>query len=267
MQEIIRRNKLNSLNGSEWLSFTKSWFIHKSTPQKSKIIHPASFPDELAADFINFFTKPNDWIVDPFAGIGSTLVAAKKLGRNSIGIELYSDYVKYAETRIETQSGNSQNTIFHGDCRNVLPGLREGWKNKINFCITSPPYWCQLDQNNKRQNERKKNGLMTTYGDDIRDLGKITDYNQFLDEQEKIFFQLDELMKFNSYIVVITNNCYQDGRVFPLAFDTFKSLSKIWTPKDERIWCQDDKKLYPFGIFSTYVGNRAHHYCLIFKKE
>lgn len=269
MQEVIRKNKLNSMSGREWIIFTKSWFIQKSTNKKSKMIHPASYPDELAADFINFFSKPNDWVLDPFAGIGSTLVAAKGLERNSLGIELYPEYVKYAEKRIATQPGNTISTLFHGDCRTILPGLYEGWKNKIDFCITSPPYWCQLIHNNRnrRHNERKQKGLRTEYGNDERDLGKISEYNRFLREQEQIFYQINELMKFGSYIVVITNNCYQNGRVYPLAFDTFRSLSKIWTPKDEKIWCQDDKKLLPFGIFSTYVGNRSHHYCLIFKKE
>jgi len=268
MQESIRRNKLNMMNGQEWLLFTKSWFVHKSSAKKTKNIHPASYPDELAEEFINFFTKPFDWVIDPFAGIGSTLSASKRLNRNSIGIELYSDYINYAEKKIQNQLGKGISTLVHGDCRDIIPKLTEEWENKIDFCITSPPYWCQLAlQNNKRQKERRIMGLMTEYGEDNRDLGNISDYNRFLDEQENIFFQLDKLMKLGSYIVVITNNCYKDGKLYPLAFDTFRSLSKFWTPKDEKIWCQDDKKLFPFGIFSTYVGNRAHHYCLIFKKE
>jgi DNA modification methylase len=268
MQEVIRRNKLNTMNGQEWLLFTKSWFIHKSSAKKTKIIHPACYPDKLAEDFINFFTKPNDWVIDPFAGIGSTLMASKRLNRNSIGIELYSYYVKYAENEISNQFGKGQNYLFNGDSREVITKLNEDWENKIDFCITSPPYWCQLvSNNNKRNKERKQLGLKTEYGEDSKDLGNISDYNQFLIEQENIFSNLDKLMKLGSYIVIITNNCYKDGKLYPLAFDTFRSLSKIWTPKDEKIWCQDDKKLFPFGIFSTYIGNRSHHYCLIFRKE
>ena len=266
-QQQVKVNNLNTLNGKEWLLFTKSWFIHKSSLKKSKDIHPACYPDELAEQFIKFFTKPNDCVLDPFAGIGSSMVAAKKLGRNSIGIELYRDYIDFAEKRIIQQPGESVNILHHGDCRDILSELEKNCANMVDFCITSPPYWCQLSQNSERQDIRKSQGLKTEYGEDDKDIGKISEYDKFLEEQEKIFIQVDKLLKKRSYIVVITNNCYKDGRLYPLAFDTFKSLSNIWTPKDEKIWCQDDKKLFPFGMFSSYVGNRSHHYCLIFRKE
>jgi len=267
MSSQVKINRLNTLESSEWLRFTKTWFIHKSSRKIPKDIHPASFPDELAEKFINFFTKSGNCVLDPFAGIGSTMVAAKKLNRDSIGIELYRDYIDFAEKRINEKTGDSVNIIHHGDCREVLQELQVNCANSIDFCITSPPYWCQLSQNSERQNTRKSQGLKTEYGNDDKDIGNISDYNEFLEEQEKIFFQVDKLMKNRAYIVVITNNCYKNGRLYPLAFDTFNSLSKIWTPKDEKIWCQDDKKLFPFGMFSSYVGNRSHHYCLIFRKE
>lgn len=267
MPSQISLNRLNTLESSEWLKFTKTWFIHKSSRKVSKDMHPASFPDELAEKFINFFTNPGDCVLDPFAGIGSTMVAAKKLNRDSIGIELYRDYINFAEKRINEKKGDSVNVIHHGDSRQVLSELQSTCANSIDFCITSPPYWCQLSQNSERQNIRKEQGLKTEYGDDEKDIGKISDYDEFIEEQGKIFSLVDKLMKKRAYIVVITNNCYKDGRLYPLAFDTFNSLSKIWTPKDEKIWCQDDKKLFPFGMFSSYVGNRSHHYCLIFRKE
>jgi len=259
--------RLNLMENSEWLRFTKTWFIHKSSRKISKDIHPASFPDELAEEFINFFTRPGDCVLDPFAGVGSTMVAAKKLNRDSMGIELYNDYIEYAEKRISEKPGSSVNIIHQGDSRVVLDDLQDSCANRIDFCITSPPYWCQLSQNSERQDIRKTQGLKTDYGDSDKDIGKITDYDEFIEEQGKIFSKVDKLMKKRAYIVVITNNCYKNGRLYPLAFDTFNTLSKIWTPKDEKIWCQDDKKLFPFGMFSSYVGNRSHHYCLIFRKE
>jgi hypothetical protein len=74
-------------------------------------------------------------------------------------------------------------------------------------------------------------------------------------------------MKNDGYLVVITNNVYADGRLYPLAFDTVKSLSDNWVPKDEKIWLQNDKPLIALGINSAWVGNRHHQYCLIFRKE
>lgn len=55
--------------------------------------HPATFPDKFASDFIRAFTKEGMVVLDPFAGSGTTLVIAKELNRNFIGIEINQDYI------------------------------------------------------------------------------------------------------------------------------------------------------------------------------
>ncbi|MDO8578134.1 MAG: site-specific DNA-methyltransferase [Dehalococcoidales bacterium] len=55
--------------------------------------HCAAFPIELPARLIRMFSYADDWILDPFLGSGSTMKAAKDLGRKSIGIELNPDYL------------------------------------------------------------------------------------------------------------------------------------------------------------------------------
>ena len=67
----------------------------------SKMVHPTEKPVGLLANLISSVTKPGDLILDPFAGSGSTLVAAKKTGRRFIGIELDADYFVTAQRRIE----------------------------------------------------------------------------------------------------------------------------------------------------------------------
>jgi site-specific DNA-methyltransferase (adenine-specific) len=67
----------------------------------SKMIHPTEKPVGLLANLITSVTKPGDFILDPFAGSGSTLVAAKKTGRCFVGIELDDEYYQKAARRIE----------------------------------------------------------------------------------------------------------------------------------------------------------------------
>lgn len=262
------KNTLNNLHGKDWIKFTKSWFILNPCPRNNKINHPASFPEALAEMFIEFFTKENQWVLDPFAGVGSTLVAAKNLNRNSIGIELYADFVSLAKKRLDEIPGSTvKSIIIQADARYIKNLFQERGLPKVNFCFTSPPYWNQLKKANERQAIRLKNGLKTAYGSNERDLGLIEDYDHFLDQLEIIFNGVYEVMAEKSYLVVVTNNVYNQGKLWPLAFDTFDRLSKKWAPKDEKIWCQNDKKLFPFGMFHSYIGNRSHHYCLIFRKE
>ena len=260
-------NKLNDLPGKEWIQFTKSWFILNPAPRKAKMLHPASFPEELAEEFIQFFTKENQWVIDPFAGTASTLVAAKNLNRNSVGIELYSDYVSWAEKRLKSLDNSGPATVMiQADSRHLKDELLKRGLQKMDFCITSPPYWNQLKRSSERQKIRHISGMRTIYGDCEKDLSAIEDYGEFLSQLEIVFDNVYDIMSYGSYLVVVTNNIYAEGRIWPLAFDTFNMLSKRWTPKDERIWCQNDKKLFPFGMFHSYVGNRSHHYCLVFKK-
>ncbi len=62
--------------------------------------HPARFPVELPAELIKAFTQPGEIILDPFVGSGTTLVAAKNLGRRAIGIEIEEKYVEIAVKRL-----------------------------------------------------------------------------------------------------------------------------------------------------------------------
>ena len=66
-------NKLNNLDPKRWLKFQKSWFIHNPPPRKKGVlVHPAKFPETMAQEFIEFFTKQGETVLDPMAGTGST---------------------------------------------------------------------------------------------------------------------------------------------------------------------------------------------------
>ncbi len=63
--------------------------------------HSAAFPDELPEWFMKLFTKKYDWVLDPFLGSGTTVEAAQRMGRNSIGIEIMPEYVEMAKARLK----------------------------------------------------------------------------------------------------------------------------------------------------------------------
>jgi DNA modification methylase len=266
------KNKLNDLTGKEWIKFSKSWFIHHPPKRKKdEVLHPAKFPESLIEEFISFFTKENEWVLDPFMGTGSTLVAASTLKRNCTGIELSKKYFQTAEKRISVYS-QTKLIAINGSSENLKSLLDQDNLNRLfDYVITSPPYWNQLERNSLRQKLRTVKGLATKYSDDDDDLGNIKDYDEFIERQGRIFDSVFDVTKVNGYLTIITNNIYHKGKLFPLAFDTAVSLTKrkdkSWVLKDEKIWLQNDKPLVALGINNAWVSNRHHQYCLIFRKE
>lgn len=72
----------------------------KSTADRDAFAHPAIFPESLAKDHIATWSNPGDVVLDPFAGSGTTLKAAKELNRRFVGIEINPEYVEICKRRI-----------------------------------------------------------------------------------------------------------------------------------------------------------------------
>ena len=78
--------------------------LHMATECNNKN-HSATFPLALPGWFIRLFTKPGDLVLDPFMGSGTTALAAQKLGRDYLGIELLPEYVELAEKALKQDEG------------------------------------------------------------------------------------------------------------------------------------------------------------------
>jgi len=65
-----------------------------------KTVHPCQFPVELIERFVLSMTNEDDWIFDPFLGVGTTIIASIRHGRRGAGAEIYKDYVEIANDRI-----------------------------------------------------------------------------------------------------------------------------------------------------------------------
>src|SRR3989338_4184698 len=274
-------NQLNELSVQEWLKFTKTWFVPNPPPRKkNEMLHPAKYPENMIIDFIKFFTKSGAVVFDPFLGTGSTLVACHQTQRNGIGIELQEKYAQIARDRIkELESQNKlsadENTpsrmlckqlVLQGNCADLALYCEKYNLPLIDFVITSPPYGPMLNKKGLAAKHREEDNLDTKYSDDPNDLGNATNYPEFLQRLSNIFVALKPHIKDNAYLVVILQNYMEKGNYTTLAWDFAKEMTKYYQLRGERIWCQDNKTLFPYGYKYSFVPNVHHHYCLIFKK-
>lgn len=85
----------------KWNQEAATWLsVWSMAPPTGNADHPCPFPDTLPRRCIAATTDPGDMVLDPFAGSGTTLRAAKDLGRKSIGIEMEERYCEIAAKRL-----------------------------------------------------------------------------------------------------------------------------------------------------------------------
>lgn len=269
----MKVNRLNDLSGKEWLKFQKSWFIHNPPPRKKGVLqHPAKYPETLVRGFIEFFTKAGMNVLDPMVGTGSTLIACIQSGRNGYGVELNPTYAQLA--REQTDQELSQARLFQERPTIELMvadalELHTLGLPTMDYCITSPPYWDMLRMRGAQtQKERQQDdSLDVFYSDDPADLGNIGDYDLFLDTLVKVYKEVFEILRDGAYLTIIVKNVKKKGKIYPLAWDLGREVGNFFVMKDEKIWCQDNQRLSPFGMGNAWVSNTFHHYCLNFRKE
>lgn len=154
------------------------------------------FTEALAASVIGYASQPGDLVLDPFAGYGTTVTVAERMGRRAIGIELVPQHLEIARRR--TAGGGR---LILGDARELSRLVDE----PVDLVLTSPPYMPSRDH--------PQNPLAGYATDD-------GDYAVYLRELGSIFGQVAVLLRPGGRLVVnVANVVATDGSVTPLASD------------------------------------------------
>lgn len=287
------RNQLNELTGKEWTFFTNSVQITEFAKDEEEFrllkylqesiietkyptngknsfghnirkIHPSPKPPQLMKEIIAFFTKPGGWILDPFMGVGGTLLGASLLeNRNAIGVELEEKYIEIYNRVCEQENIKKQTAICE-DARNILKV--EQIKNKtFDLILTDPPYANMLSKK-RTGGDRKNKGPFTK---DERDLGNIS-YEKFLIEFREIMEKSVSVLKNKGYLVIFCKDMQPTKKYHNmLHVDIVNEICKIPDIyfKGYKIWYDKTINLYPYGYPFSYVSNQLHQFILIFRKE
>jgi len=104
----LKNDKIGEELLSKHVLLTSIWRF----PPERDNPHPAPFPIELPTRIINSILNDNNGVViDPYSGSGTTLVAAKLLNKNYVGIDISEDYIKFAKERIENYEGERKKML------------------------------------------------------------------------------------------------------------------------------------------------------------
>ncbi len=261
------KNRANLLDGKAWTKNSISiWSDIRKSTEETSLHHPAIFPLGLAKRLIEVFLPPSGNVVlDPFVGIGSTVLAAQELGKKGIGIEISEKYVDLAQRRLSNAGlfrSNAGSGVVHlADARNLLQFVDPG---SVDLVVTSPPYWDILLQ--KRSADYK---AQREYEADERDLGKIRSYPAFLKVLSYIFADVRVAMRSRAYCCIVVMDLRKKDRFYPFHSDVAEMMRSIGFIYDDLIiWDRrhEYNNMRPLGYPSVFRVNKAHEFILIFRK-
>lgn len=269
------RNELNNLSGKKWLFFLNSVEItnYPTTGKESyghelRKIHPSPKPPQLMKNIIEFFTKEGSWVLDPFMGVGGTLLGASLCRRNAVGIDISDKYIEIYKEVSKKLGLKEQITIIEG-AKNI-PLIFEDLGEFFDLILTDPPY-CNMQAMPKTGDKAKKIGgkFSTPFTNDPRDIGNI-DYNSYLQALKEIIEKSIHYLKKGKYIVIFTKDLQPNKKHHNMLHtDIVSTISEIKNIKFKgyKIWFDKAQNLYPFGYPFSYVSNQFHQFILIFRKE
>jgi DNA modification methylase len=256
-------NHISCITAKEWVKgmVTIRTFYYEGRDIRDKSVHPAVFPISLPAHFIRLLTHRGELILDPFVGIGTTLVAAKDLGRNAVGFDLKKEYIEFAKKRLSqtTLESDTQQTAILDDAQNIPAYLGE---NTVSLCITSPPYANML--NRPRLNKSIRGNLRTNsqylkvqqYSNDKRDLG-IMDHEKYADALTEIYTGILPLMRPKAHCIINVNDVWLSDKRYLTHIYVIEALQKAgFEFRNTFIWDKRDlvNKVGIFGWPNNFIS-------------
>ena len=257
------RKRANALAGGDWLRHSFSiWRDLGKNGEERRIGHPAMFTIKLVSRLLDTYTTCNgETVLDPFAGSGTTLMAALEKNMSVIGIDINEQFRGEFVGRIPPVASGG-NWKYHlcdaRDMARVVP------PESIDICITSPPYWNILGR--KRS---AAGGAPRPYSGMENDLGNMDSYGDFLAALEEIAGELCGAMKPGGVFILNVMDLRQKSKFYPLHMDAAAIVSRRgFVLEDIIVWDRqsDYNNMRPLGYPYKFIINRVHEYLLVFRK-
>ena len=226
--------------------------------------HPAVMPLELCTRLIRCLLARTDDgpVLDPFCGAGSTLLAAKKLNKRSVGIDISEDYARLSRERAERVTSSARVDVHCADIMDVAELLEP---DSISMVLTSPPFWNVLDL--KRTADERP---VRTYHKAAGSLVSIGDYKKFVAALSRCFVGVHSVMKPGAPCVVEVMDLRRGPNFYPFHIDLCNGVTRrtglyladtiVW---DRTIDYNNDK---PLGWNHRWLWRRTNSYILVFRK-
>ncbi|MBF6613510.1 MAG: DNA methylase [Chloroflexi bacterium] len=269
------RNRLNDLTGREWVHFLSSveaTAYPTSGPHSYghnlRRAHPSPKPPQLMRRIVEFFTKEGEWVLDPFMGVGGTLLGCSLAARNAVGLDLSDEYIE-TYRHVACQEALRPQVALHADARCMMQHT-EVAERLFDMVLTDPPYGDMMRRPQSGE-KKKKTGRSpaTPFTGSPLDLGNLP-YEQFLDELTGVLTTAVSALKPSGYLVLFAKDLQPTAQHHNMLHADIVihlvALSNL-AYRGCKIWYNQTPRLYPFGYPYRFVANQLHQYILIFQKN
>jgi len=205
--------------------------------------------------------------LDPFAGVGGTLLGASLCDRKAVGIEINKKWADIYNQVCKLENLDLQDMRV-GDSKELLKKEKE---NTFDFILTDVPYW-NMDKVSRSNGKFKKAGQeakekiqsnLSRFNFEVSQTK-----NEWLKDMENIFSLSLPLLKHNGYLAVFIGDMYRNGKYHFLSSDLADVIEKVgFTPKANLIWYDVSNKLQIYGYLYDFIPSMIHQNILIFKKQ
>lgn len=194
------------------------------------------------------YSKPGDWVLDQFMGSGTTLVEAKLLNRNAIGVDINPQSVSISETNLQFQCDTNSKVHIRNGSATELSFIKDAG---IDFVCMHPPY-----------------ANIIKYSKDLDEDISLLSVDEFLKKMEKVALEAYRVLKKGKMCAVMMGDMRKHGKVIPLGFKVMECfLRSGFVSKEIIIKEQHNCKS------TEYWENRnnnflllAHEYIFVFQK-
>ena len=279
------RNRVNDLTGREWKFATKSVIADRYPPDVQHDLrseHGGQKPPRLCADLIERFSKAGDRVLDPFAGVGGTLLGAsfceyegtglrEAVGfeRNRRWVEIYEEVLERenAERRDRGEAPLAEQDMRRGDCTDLIEELAS---NSVDLLLTDVPYWHMDDLSQTRNEHETRESKLDSFDDS--DGGTATVWSSkedWLADMGQWFDSFAAAVKPEGYVVVFIGDMYREQSYEFLSADLARAIANH-TPlvlKANLIWYDPTKDLHVYGYPFSYVPSMVHQNVLVFRAD
>ena len=201
-------NHLNCMSAKEWVKAQIGvWEVfYEGGDVRDKEVHPAVMPIALARKVIELFTHRGEVVLDPFNGIGTTLVACNDLERNGVGFDINLTYCQVAKQRLSKKKldRRTKQIVICDDARRISEYLEP---ESLSLIFTSPPYANLLNRvrlNKSRRGDLRRNKQflrVEQYSQDPKDLGTL-EVERYSDRVREVYASLLPLLKPRGHAVI-----------------------------------------------------------------